>query len=149
MAVLLNLRESREKELQEAYKKARTPEEAEEILKKYSQRFMISEAFLENLEMPKFLERSQSVDSDSSCSPTREPNSQKYLRQQSLPIQKYTATVETVIIPSSQPQANFTAMVTSPTKTVASKAVPMLTPKPYSQPKDSQTVLKSFKVRNC
>ncbi|XP_055493042.1 LIM and calponin homology domains-containing protein 1a isoform X8 [Leucoraja erinacea] len=138
-------KESREKELQEAYKKARTPEEAEEILKKYSQRFMISEAFLENLEMPKFLERSQSVDSDSSCSPTREPNSQKYLRQQSLPIQKYTATVETVIIPSSQPQANFTAMVTSPTKTVASKAVPMLTPKPYSQPKDSQTVLKSFK----
>ncbi|XP_032883699.1 LIM and calponin homology domains-containing protein 1 isoform X13 [Amblyraja radiata] len=138
-------KESREKELQEAYKKARTPEEAEEILKKYSQRFMISEAFLENLEMPKFLERSQSVDSDSSCSPTREPNSLKYLRQQSLPIQKYTATVEAVIIPSSQPQANFTAMVTSPTKTVASKAVPMLTPKPYSQPKDSQTVLKSFK----
>ncbi|XP_078255539.1 LIM and calponin homology domains-containing protein 1-like isoform X11 [Rhinoraja longicauda] len=138
-------KEYREKELQEAYKKARTPEEAEEILKKYSLRFMISEAVLERLEMPNFLERSQSVDSDSSCSPTRENNSLKYLRQQSLPIQKYTATVEAVIIPSSQPQTNFTATVTSPTKTVASKAVPMLTPKPYSQPKDSQTVLKSFK----
>ncbi|XP_051864968.1 LIM and calponin homology domains-containing protein 1-like isoform X3 [Pristis pectinata] len=138
-------KESREKALQEAYKRARTPEEAEEILKKYSQRFIISEAVLENLEMPKFLERSQSVDSDSPCSPTREPNSLKYLRQRSLPIQKYTATVEAVITPSSQSQTNFSAAVTSPIKTVAPKAVPMLTPKPYSQPKDSQTVLKSFK----
>ncbi|XP_059845076.1 LIM and calponin homology domains-containing protein 1-like isoform X4 [Hypanus sabinus] len=138
-------KESREKALQEAYNKAKTREEAEEILRKYSQRFIISEAVLENLEIPKFLERSQSVDSDSSCSPTRESNSLKYLRQQSLPIQKYTATVEAVITPSSQSQSNFSGVGTSPTKTVASKTVPMLTPKPYSQPKDSQTVLKSFK----
>ncbi|XP_072108906.1 LIM and calponin homology domains-containing protein 1-like isoform X7 [Mobula birostris] len=138
-------KESREKALQEAYNKAKTREEAEEILRKYSQRFIISEAVLENLEMPKFLERSQSVDSDSSYSPTRESNSLKYLRQQSLPIQKYTATVEAVITPSSQSQSNFSEVGTSPTKAVASKTVPMLTPKPYSQPKDSQTVLKSFK----
>ncbi|XP_072920861.1 LIM and calponin homology domains-containing protein 1-like isoform X5 [Hemitrygon akajei] len=138
-------KESREKALQEAYNKAKTREEAEEILRKYSQRFIISEAVLENLEIPKFLERSQSVDSDSSCSPTKESNSLKYLRQQSLPIQKYTATVEAVITPSSQSQSNFSGVGTSPTKTIASKTVPMLTPKPYSQPKDSQTVLKSFK----
>ncbi|XP_069780907.1 LIM and calponin homology domains-containing protein 1 isoform X2 [Narcine bancroftii] len=138
-------KETREKALQEAYKKARTPEEAQEILRKYSQRFIISEAVLENLEIPKFLERSQSVGSDSPHSPTRDPNSLRYLRQQSLPIQKYTATVEAVIVPSSQSQTNFSAAVTTPTKTVTAKAVPMLTPKPYSQPKDSQTVLKSFK----
>ncbi|XP_062899314.1 LIM and calponin homology domains-containing protein 1a isoform X14 [Mobula hypostoma] len=138
-------KESREKALQEAYNKAKTREEAEEILRKYSQRFIISEAVLENLEMPKFLERSQSVDSDSSCSPTKEPNSLKYLRQQSLPIQKYTVTVEAMVTPSSQSQSNFSEVGTSPTKAVASKTVPMLTPKPYSQPKDSQTVLKSFK----
>ncbi|XP_041063068.1 LIM and calponin homology domains-containing protein 1-like isoform X16 [Carcharodon carcharias] len=138
-------KECREHALQEAYKKARTPEEAEAILKKYSQRFIISEPVLESLVMPKFLERSQSVDSDTPSSPTKDSNSLKYLRQQSLPIQKYTATVEAMIIPSSQSETNFSATVTSPTRSVASKAVPMLTPKPYSQPKDSQTVLKSFK----
>ncbi|XP_048383898.1 LIM and calponin homology domains-containing protein 1-like isoform X2 [Stegostoma tigrinum] len=138
-------KECRELALQEAYKNARTPEEAEAILKKYSQRFIISEPILENLVMPKFLERSRSVDSEAPSSPTKDPNSLKYLRQQSLPIQKYTATVEAMIIPSSQSQKNVSATVTSPTRTVACKAVPMLTPKPYSQPKDSQTVLKSFK----
>ncbi|XP_043548225.1 LIM and calponin homology domains-containing protein 1-like isoform X13 [Chiloscyllium plagiosum] len=138
-------KECRELALQEAYKNARTPEEAEAILKKYSQRFIISEPILESLVMPKFLERSQSVDSDTPSSPTKDPNSLKYLRQQSLPIQKYTATVEAMIMPSSQSQTNVSATVTSPTRTIASKAVPMLTPKPYSQPKDSQTVLKSFK----
>uniref|UniRef100_UPI00398F6B00 LIM and calponin homology domains-containing protein 1-like isoform X5 n=1 Tax=Pristiophorus japonicus TaxID=55135 RepID=UPI00398F6B00 len=138
-------KECRENALQEAYKKARTPEEAEAILKKYSQRFIISEAVLENLEMPKFLERSQSVDSDNPSSPTKDPNSLKYLRQQSLPIQKYTATVEAVIIASTQSQTNLPAAVISPTRTVASKVVPMFTPKPYSQPKDSQMVLRSFK----
>ncbi|GCB63505.1 hypothetical protein scyTo_0014634, partial [Scyliorhinus torazame] len=138
-------KECREHALQEAYKDASTPEEAEDILKKFSQRFIISEPVLESLVMPKFLERSQSVDSDTPSSPTKDPNSLKYLRQQSLPIQKYTAMVEAIIIPSSQSQTNFSATITSPTRSVASKAVPMLTPKPYSQPKDSQTVLKSFK----
>ncbi|XP_038647244.1 LIM and calponin homology domains-containing protein 1-like isoform X2 [Scyliorhinus canicula] len=138
-------KECREHALQEAYKEASTPEEAEDILKKFSQRFIISEPVLESLVMPKFLERSQSVDSDTPSSPTKDPNSLKYLRQQSLPVQKYTATVEAIIIPSSQSQTNFSATITSPTRSVASKAVPMLTPKPYSQPKDSQTVLKSFK----
>ncbi|XP_072424189.1 LIM and calponin homology domains-containing protein 1-like isoform X11 [Chiloscyllium punctatum] len=138
-------KECRELALQEAYKNARTSEEAEAILKKYSQRFIISEPILESLVMPKFLERSQSVDSDTPSSPTKDPNSLKYLRQQSLPVQKYTATVEAMIMPSSQSQTNVSTTVTSPTRTIASKAVPMLTPKPYSQPKDSQTVLKSFK----
>uniref|UniRef100_A0A4W3ICU7 LIM and calponin homology domains 1 n=1 Tax=Callorhinchus milii TaxID=7868 RepID=A0A4W3ICU7_CALMI len=139
-------KERRENELQEEYKKARNPEEAQAILKRYSQRFIISEAVLESLQLPKCLERSQSVDSDSSSSPTKDTNVLKYLRQQSLPAQKYTATVEAMIIPPSQSQLNFSTGLTSPTRTVASKAVPMLTPKPYSQPKDSQTVLKSFKV---
>uniref|UniRef100_A0A8C5TFQ8 Uncharacterized protein n=1 Tax=Malurus cyaneus samueli TaxID=2593467 RepID=A0A8C5TFQ8_9PASS len=65
----LPCRERRERELHEAYKNAKTQEEAESILQQYIERFTISEA-----------------------------------------------------------------------------AVPMLTPKPYSQPKNTQEVLKNFKV---
>uniref|UniRef100_A0A8B9PAY9 Uncharacterized protein n=1 Tax=Apteryx owenii TaxID=8824 RepID=A0A8B9PAY9_APTOW len=39
-----------------------------------------------------------------------------------------------------------TACTSLGSKTVVSKAVPMLTPKPYSQPKNTQQVLKNFKV---
>ncbi|XP_064419274.1 LIM and calponin homology domains-containing protein 1a isoform X10 [Latimeria chalumnae] len=140
-------KERRERELHEAYKNARSREEADRILHRYVQRFAISEAVLERLEMPKFFERSQSVESDgSSSSPSKDSNPLKYLRQQSLPAQKFTATVETTIVSSSQPQANSPTNRTSPSKTIVSKAVPVLTPKPYSQPKSSQQSFKSFKV---
>jgi len=47
-------KERRERELHEAYKNARSQEEAEGILQQYIERFTISEAVLERLEMPKF-----------------------------------------------------------------------------------------------
>ncbi|KAI1883702.1 hypothetical protein AGOR_G00234270 [Albula goreensis] len=53
-------RERREKELHEAYRNARTPEEAAAILQRYAQRFTISEAVLERLHLPRLLERSVS-----------------------------------------------------------------------------------------
>ncbi|XP_077672296.1 LIM and calponin homology domains-containing protein 1 [Eretmochelys imbricata] len=138
-------KERREKELHEAYKNARSREEAESILQQYIERFTISEAVLERLEMPKILERSHSVEPNSS-SPLKDPNPMRYLRQQSLPPPKYTATIEATIVPISESEASVSTGQTSPSKTVVSKAVPMLTPKPYTQPKSTQQVLKTFKV---
>ncbi|XP_066576579.1 LIM and calponin homology domains-containing protein 1a isoform X3 [Amia ocellicauda] len=138
-------KERRERELHEAYRNAKTPEEAEAVLQRYTQRFTISEAVLERLQLPRCLERSVSVDpsaptsTPSSSSPTKESNAMKYLRQQSLPAPKFTATVEATI--GVVPLLQAGSPHTSPTRTVSSKAVPLLTPKPYSQPG-----LKSVKV---
>ncbi|GAB5570864.1 LIM and calponin homology domains-containing protein 1 isoform X2 [Prionailurus iriomotensis] len=138
-------KERRERELHEAYKNARSQEEAEGILQQYIERFTISEAVLERLEMPKILERSHSTEPN--LTPfLNDPNPMKYLRQQSLPPPKFTATVETTIARTSILDTSMSAGSGSPSKTVTPKAVPMLTPKPYSQPKNSQEVLKTFKV---
>ncbi|XP_069833671.1 LIM and calponin homology domains-containing protein 1 isoform X3 [Dendropsophus ebraccatus] len=138
-------KERREKELHEAYKNAKSKEEAEKILQKYIERFTISEAVLESLVMPKILERSHSVE-PGLLSSTEDPNPLKYLRQQSLPSPKFTSTVEATICPTSESDFKAPAGRTSPSKSVVSKAVPMLTPKPYSQPRSTQQVLKTFKV---
>ncbi|XP_053314377.1 LIM and calponin homology domains-containing protein 1 isoform X2 [Spea bombifrons] len=138
-------KERRERELHEAYKNAKSKEEAEKILQKYIEKFTISEAVLERLVMPKILERSHSVEPSLLTSP-EDPNLMKYLRQQSLPSPKYTATVEATISPSNDLDSKFRPGRSSPVKSVISKAVPMLTPKPYSQLKNSQQVLKTFKV---
>ncbi|NXJ07922.1 LIMC1 protein, partial [Odontophorus gujanensis] len=136
-------KEKRERELHEAYKNAKTQEEAESILQQYIERFTISEAVLERLQMPKILERSHSVEPDS---PLKDPNPLRYLRQQSLPAPKFTATIEATIVPTTELEPSGSTGHTSPSKSVVSKAVPMLTPKPYSQPKNTQEVLKNFKV---
>ncbi|XP_042324107.1 LIM and calponin homology domains-containing protein 1 isoform X3 [Sceloporus undulatus] len=138
-------KERRERELHEAYKNARSREEADSILQQYIERFTISEAVLERLEMPKILERSHSAEPNSS-SPPKDPNPLRYLRQQSLPAPKYTAKVEAIIVPTSGSEASILTGRTSPSKPFVSKAVPMLTPKPYSQPKNTQQVLRTFKV---
>ncbi|XP_045672012.1 LIM and calponin homology domains-containing protein 1 isoform X14 [Ursus americanus] len=138
-------KERRERELHEAYKNARSQEEAEGILQQYIERFTISEAVLERLEMPKILERSHSTEPN--LTPfLNDPSPMKYLRRQSLPPPKFTATVETTIARTSVLDTSMSAGIGSPSKTVTPKAVPMLTPKPYSQPKNSQEVLKTFKV---
>uniref|UniRef100_A0A674HCZ2 LIM and calponin homology domains 1 n=1 Tax=Taeniopygia guttata TaxID=59729 RepID=A0A674HCZ2_TAEGU len=135
-------KERRERELHEAYKNAKTQEEAESILQQYTERFTISEAVLERLQMPKILERSHSVEPNS---PLKDPNPLRYLRQQSLPAPKFTATIEATIVPTTELEPSSSTGRTSPSKSV-SKAVPMLTPKPYSQPKNTQEVLKNFKA---
>nr|XP_035932855.1 LIM and calponin homology domains-containing protein 1 isoform X19 [Halichoerus grypus] len=138
-------KERRERELHEAYKNARSQEEAEGILQQYIERFTISEAVLERLEMPKILERSHSTEPN--LTPfLNDPSPMKYLRRQSLPPPKFTATVETTIARTSVLDTSMSAGSGSPSKTVTPKAVPMLTPKPYSQPKTSQEVLKTFKI---
>ncbi|XP_065692955.1 LIM and calponin homology domains-containing protein 1 isoform X6 [Patagioenas fasciata] len=136
-------KERRERELHEAYKNAKSQEEAESILQQYIERFTISEAVLERLQMPKILERSHSVEPNS---PLEDPNPLRYLRQQSLPAPKFTATIEATIVPTAELEPSSSMGRTSPSKSVVSKAVPMLTPKPYSQPKNTQEVLKNFKA---
>ncbi|XP_065554358.1 LIM and calponin homology domains-containing protein 1 isoform X10 [Lathamus discolor] len=136
-------KERRERELHEAYKNAKSQEEAESILQQYIERFTISEAVLERLQMPKILERSHSVEPNS---PLKDQNPLRYLRQQSLPAPKFTATIEATIVPTTELEPSSLMGSTSPSKSIVSKAVPMLTPKPYSQPKNTQEVLKNFKV---
>ncbi|KAJ8262420.1 hypothetical protein GJAV_G00166270 [Gymnothorax javanicus] len=137
-------KERRERELHEAYKKARTPEEAAAVLQRYAQRFTISEAVLERLHLPRLLDRSVSADPSapplqrtSSASPTRDPNPMKYLRQQSLPAAKFTSTVEAVVgLPQSPAQNQSQDRATSPERSpTRSKTVPLLAPKPYGQPR--------------
>ncbi|XP_051054410.1 LIM and calponin homology domains-containing protein 1 isoform X3 [Phodopus roborovskii] len=138
-------KERRERELHEAYKNARSQEEAEGILQQYIERFTISEAVLERLEMPKILERSHSTEPNLSSFPS-DPSPMRYLRQQSLPPPKFTATVETTIARTSAPETSAAGGSGPPSKPITPNAVPMLTPKPYSQPKNSQEALKTFKV---
>ncbi|CAO2639783.1 LIM and calponin homology domains-containing protein 1 [Lemmus lemmus] len=138
-------KERRERELHEAYKNARSQEEAEGILQQYIERFTISEAVLERLEMPKILDRSHSTEPSLSSFPN-DPSPMKYLRQQSLPPPKFTATVEATIARTSVPETSVAGGSGSPSKSITPSAVPMLTPKPYTQPKTSQEVLKTFKV---
>ncbi|XP_051513892.1 LIM and calponin homology domains-containing protein 1-like isoform X4 [Myxocyprinus asiaticus] len=96
-------KERRERELHEAYQNARTPEEAAAVLQRYAQRFTISEAVLERIKLPKLLERSVSANPTcldslptsldiSAFSSTSNPL--QYLRQQSLPVPKFTSMVE-------------------------------------------------------
>lgn len=95
--------------------------------------------------MPKILERSHSTEPNLSSFPN-DPSPMKYLRQQSLPPPKFTATVEATIARTSVPETSAAGGCGSPSKSVPPSAVPMLTPKPYTQPKASQEVLKTFKV---
>ncbi|KAJ8385174.1 hypothetical protein AAFF_G00192250 [Aldrovandia affinis] len=156
-------KERRERELHEAYRSARTPEEASAVLQRYAQRFTISEAVLERLHLPRLLERSVSADPSnpiqraSSTSPTREPGPMKYLRQQSLPAPKFTSTVEAMVgLPQSparahnqNPSQNRTGSPGhSPTRALPSKAVPLLAPKPYAQPWSSRAGPKPVQVES-
>ncbi|XP_070613148.1 LIM and calponin homology domains-containing protein 1 isoform X2 [Erythrolamprus reginae] len=138
-------KERRERELHEAYKNARSQEEADRILQHYIERFTISEAVLERLEMPKLLERSHSVDPNSS-SPTKDPNPLRYLRQQSLPPPKFTATFEATITPTNGSEAIASTSSPSSSRPSGSVAMPLVTPKPYSPPKETREILRNFKV---
>lgn len=157
-------RERRENELREAYQSARTPEEAALVLHRYAQRFTISEAVLERLQLPKLLDRSVSEDpttatstrlpltptsrSPNSTSPEEDPNGPlKYLRQQSLPAPKFTATVEAQVVGfpqglSHRPQIRSRKPEPNPSiRAVSPKSVPLLMPKPYNQPKGLQMLV--------
>uniref|UniRef100_A0A673A536 LIM and calponin homology domains 1b n=1 Tax=Sphaeramia orbicularis TaxID=375764 RepID=A0A673A536_9TELE len=132
-------KERREEELRDAYKRAKTPEEASAVLQRYAQRFSISEAVLERLQLPKLLDRSISADPSFPCSPF--PLSLSlYLRQHSAPAPKFTSTLEARIeeFPKDsslhqRPQIRSRSSEPPSTRALSPKPVPLLTPKPYFQ----------------
>uniref|UniRef100_A0A3P8PRJ5 LIM and calponin homology domains 1b n=1 Tax=Astatotilapia calliptera TaxID=8154 RepID=A0A3P8PRJ5_ASTCA len=151
-------KERREEDLRQAYKKAKTPEEATAILQRYAQRFSISETVLERLQLPKLLDRSISADPSFPTSPfplslslsasptTPDPfdsdfnGPMRYLRQQSAPTPKFTSTFEARIEefpkePSSHQRSQIRSRSSEPpsTRALSPKPVPLLMPKPYFQ----------------
>ncbi|KAM4621456.1 LIM and calponin homology domains-containing protein 1-like isoform 2-T2 [Polymixia lowei] len=159
-------KERREEELREAYRRARTQEEASAVLQRYAQRFSISESVLERLQLPRLLDRS--VSSDPSFPPsthfplslsltasptTPEPSDAdpdgplKYLRQQSAPPLKFTSTVEArveefprdVVSSHHRPQIRSRSSEPPLTRALSPKPVPLLTPKPYLQSRPTAT----------
>uniref|UniRef100_A0A8B9KA39 LIM and calponin homology domains 1b n=1 Tax=Astyanax mexicanus TaxID=7994 RepID=A0A8B9KA39_ASTMX len=142
-------KERREHELHDAYLRARTPEEAAAVLERYAQRFTISEAVLERLKLPKLLERSVSAD------PTRLPTSPttpdpftspsgplQYLRQQSLPTPKFTATVEARVTGYGAEQGEVRG---SSRPSRSGRSGPFHAPTPYGQGKAVSTGSRSAK----
>uniref|UniRef100_A0A3B3B9C7 LIM and calponin homology domains 1 n=1 Tax=Oryzias melastigma TaxID=30732 RepID=A0A3B3B9C7_ORYME len=148
-------KERREEDLRQAYKQAKTPEEASAILQRYAQRFSISETILERLQLPKLLDRSVSADPSFPISLSASPTTpdpfdegpdgpMKYLRQQSAPTPKFTSTLEARIgeipkEPSSQQRLPVRSRSSEPpsTRALSPKAVPLLSPKPYIQPRSA------------
>ncbi|XP_068181174.1 LIM and calponin homology domains-containing protein 1-like isoform X2 [Antennarius striatus] len=151
-------KERREEELREAYKRAQTPEEASAVLQRYAQRFSISEAVLERLQLPKLLDRSVSADASLSHSPlplslsgsptaaaTLDPfdadpdGPLRYLRQQSAPAPKFTSTLEARIeeVPRDswhqRPQIRSRSSDPPTSRGLTPKPIPLLSPKPYLQ----------------
>ncbi|XP_059201860.1 LIM and calponin homology domains-containing protein 1-like [Centropristis striata] len=150
-------KERREEELRDAYRRARSPEEASVILQRYAQRFSISETVLERLQLPKILDRSISADPSFPCSafplslslsssPTTpdpfdiDPNGpMRYLRQQSAPAPKFTSTLEARIeeFPKDsshqRPQIRSRSSEPPSNRNLSPKPVPLLMPKPYFQ----------------
>lgn len=160
-------REQREEELRLAYKQAKTPEEASAILHRYAQRFSVSEAVLERLQLPKLLDRSVSADPSFpislSASPTtpdpfdEDPDGPlKYLRQHSAPTPKFTSTLEARIEeipkePPSQQRLHVRSRSSEPpsTRALSPKAVPLLSPKPYIQFRPAAAETRDSKVRRA
>uniref|UniRef100_A0A3Q2E4Z8 LIM and calponin homology domains 1b n=1 Tax=Cyprinodon variegatus TaxID=28743 RepID=A0A3Q2E4Z8_CYPVA len=162
-------KERREEELREAYRKARTPEEASAVLQRYAQRFSISEAVLERLQLPKLLDRSVSADPSFPISPlslslsssptTPDPFDEdpsgplRYLRQQSAPLPRFTSTLEAQIeeFPKDstslhRPQIRSRSSEPPSTRALSPKPVPLLSPKPYFQPQQLASEKQSSKV---
>ncbi|KAF4085623.1 hypothetical protein AMELA_G00097250 [Ameiurus melas] len=136
-------KERRERELHEAYLKARTPEEAAAVLQRYALRFTISEAVLERLKLPRVLERSISADPTrssslsndrvfSSSSSSSSSNPLQYLRQQSLPAQKFTTTVQARVTGYGAEDVAVGREGGGSGAACSSKSIPLLSAKPYS-----------------
>uniref|UniRef100_A0A4W6G1U3 LIM and calponin homology domains 1 n=1 Tax=Lates calcarifer TaxID=8187 RepID=A0A4W6G1U3_LATCA len=147
-------KERREEELRQAYRRAKTQEEASAILQRYAQRFSISEAVLERLQLPKLLDRSISADPSFPYPFDVDPNGPlRYLRQQSAPAPKFTSTLEARIeefpkdLSSHQrPQIRSRSSEPPSTRALSPKPVPLLTPKPYFDSRAMASELWACKV---
>lgn len=153
----------REHELHEQYCKASTPEEKAAILQRYALRFTISDAILEKLQLPKLPSAITPVRTLPLPEPVKQSThsieaevavpTQSSLTQHSLLTGEQTA--------QNQVQRKLKTPEQLPTKTIktpevppaparplplSSKHVPLITPKPYSQPKLNQGPRNPLKV---
>ncbi|KAM9740764.1 LOW QUALITY PROTEIN: uncharacterized protein ACNS7B_012093 [Menidia menidia] len=150
-------KERREEELRLAYRGARTPQEAGAILQGYAQRFSISEAVLERLQLPPpprapppgSLPGSPYSLSSSPTTPDPfdgDPDGPlRFLRQQSAPAPRFTSTLEAQVQefprdppappPPQRPQIRSRSSEPPHTRALSPNPVPLLTPKPYFQPR--------------
>ncbi|XP_058628703.1 LIM and calponin homology domains-containing protein 1a isoform X4 [Onychostoma macrolepis] len=157
-------KERREQELHEQYCKASTAEEKAAVLQRYALRFTISDAILEKLQLPKLPSAAPPMHTSPLHQPEKkltcttlveaeipEPE-QTTQTHHSVHIDQKTAQKQAPAQPKApEPSPSETTkapeVLPAPTRVppAPSKPVPLITPKPYSQPKFSQGLRKSVK----
>nr|XP_055061599.1 LIM and calponin homology domains-containing protein 1a isoform X6 [Misgurnus anguillicaudatus] len=157
-------KERREQELHEQYCRASTPEEKAAILQRYALRFTISDAILEKLQLPKLPSAATPVHTSPLHQPVKAPAHTKEAEvpkpTQTTPTQPIDHTDQDIAQnqalenpKTSEQSLTKTQEVPSapfrplpPSSKASSKPVPLITPKPYSQPKFNQGPRKSLKT---
>ncbi|XP_052420805.1 LIM and calponin homology domains-containing protein 1 isoform X1 [Carassius gibelio] len=157
-------KERREQELHEEYCKASTPEEKAAVLQRYALRFTISDAILEKLQLPKLPSAASPMHTSPLHQPEKKLTCTALAEAEDVEPELTTQTHHSVHVdqktaekqaqaqpetpePSSDETTNAPKVLSVPTPVppVPSKPVPLITPKPYSQPKFSQGLRKSIK----
>ncbi|XP_072526839.1 LIM and calponin homology domains-containing protein 1-like isoform X2 [Salminus brasiliensis] len=160
-------KERREQELHELYCKASTPEEKAAVLQRYALRFTISDAILEKLQLPKLPSATTAIITSSPThskqqltNPLQEEAevsvALQHSQKQTPPtIQTHKQMSQSSVHDCPKTPESLSTHVSkvpevplSPTRIppAPSKPVPLLTPKPYSQPKLNQASYKTFKT---
>ncbi|XP_073697846.1 LIM and calponin homology domains-containing protein 1a isoform X2 [Garra rufa] len=157
-------KERREQELHEQYCKASTPEEKAAVLQRYALRFTISDAILEKLQLPKLPSAAAPIHTSPLHQPEKKLTSTTLVEAEVSEPEQATQTHHNVHVDQKTPQKKAPAQPKTPEPSPAeatkapevlsaptrvppapSKPVPLITPKPYSQPKFSQGLRKSVK----
>ncbi|XP_051557823.1 LIM and calponin homology domains-containing protein 1a isoform X9 [Myxocyprinus asiaticus] len=160
-------KERREQELHEQYSKASTPEEKAAVLQRYALRFTISDAILEKLQLPKLPSAATPIHTSplhqhvkqSTCPAPVEPEAPEAPEPTQTTQTQHSVLADQQIVQNQTP-GQPKSPEPSPTKTtktpeipsapirplVCSKPVPLITPKPYSQPRLSQGPHKTLKT---
>ncbi|XP_067297939.1 LIM and calponin homology domains-containing protein 1a isoform X2 [Pseudorasbora parva] len=157
-------KERREQELHEQYCKASTPEEKAAVLQRYALRFTISDAILEKLQLPKLPSAASPMHISPLHQPEKKPTcttlveakvpepAQTTQTHHGIHVDQKTAQKQEPAHPKTpelSPAKSFKApeVLSAPMRVppAPSKPVPLITPKPYSQPKFSQGLRKSLK----
>ncbi|XP_035385793.1 LIM and calponin homology domains-containing protein 1a isoform X14 [Electrophorus electricus] len=154
-------KERREQELHELYCKASTPEEKATVLQRYALRFTISDAILEKLQLPKLpsvATAGPALPQDTYTlsekvevlGPPVSTQSQKQLFAQPHMPMTQSSTHSRPKTPELSPSRRHNAPEVPVSLTwlppPPSKPVPLLTPKPYCQPKFNQVSYKQVKT---
>uniref|UniRef100_A0A671MPG8 LIM and calponin homology domains-containing protein 1-like n=1 Tax=Sinocyclocheilus anshuiensis TaxID=1608454 RepID=A0A671MPG8_9TELE len=157
-------KERREQELHEQYCKASTPEEKAAVLQRYALRFTISDAILEKLQLPKLPSAAPPMHMSPLHQPEKKLTCTTLVEAEVPEPEQTTQTHHSVYIdqkttqkqapaqaktpePSPSETTKAPEVLSAPTRVppAPSKPVPLITPKPYSQPKFSQGFRKSVK----